>query len=584
MKTAMIRSWRSIASALLLLGVANACSSGTISGGDNTKPVAGLRFSVQPAASSGAGAVFNVTVELLDASGAKITKATDVVTLSVTGGATLTGTTSAAAVAGVATFTGLSVTKAGTGYTITASANGISASSSSFTVTTAAVNAAQSGVTFTPTSITTGATIAFTFTFKDQYGNPIANKSVTLASSLAGVTFTPSTGTTSATGTFTTNMVATTAGSTTLTATVDGTQITVGTPIAIAPPTTFTIATSSNPANGGTTTGGGTVTQGASVTVVATAASGFFFSSWTEGTTTVSTNASYTFTASANRTLVANFSALNSGDCTPVAMTFPGAASGTIPAAGSCVANGLSAANYRFTLAAAGGVNLNLSSTFSAVLEIKTDPTPGENIGFIGTSPITVEWLLPAGTYQARVSAQTGTGTFTLTSTSVTGASNVKSGCSAGVPLRALLVGGTFTGQSLGSTANDCSLSDNSLVDWFYIRSLKPCTITMTPTTGNLNPFILIADAALSQLLATKNDNGANLAETLSLNGCNNGGAPIAIGMNTLNAGEAGGYTMTVTLTGGGSIVSGVSPTVSPNVALPVVDIGNVFQKLIVRK
>ena len=70
---------------------------------------------------------------------------------------------------------------------------------------------------------------------------------------------------------------------------------------------TCTVITSSAPANSGSTTGGGTVNSGSSLTVVATANAGYAFINWTENGTPVSTTASYTFTASADRTLVANF-------------------------------------------------------------------------------------------------------------------------------------------------------------------------------------------------------------------------------------------------------------------------------------
>jgi hypothetical protein len=68
-----------------------------------------------------------------------------------------------------------------------------------------------------------------------------------------------------------------------------------------------TISTSSSPSADGTTSGGGTVDNGTSVTVVATPATGYGFLDWTENGTVVSTNASYTFTAAGNRSLVANF-------------------------------------------------------------------------------------------------------------------------------------------------------------------------------------------------------------------------------------------------------------------------------------
>ena len=75
-----------------------------------------------------------------------------------------------------------------------------------------------------------------------------------------------------------------------------------------AQPQNFTITVSANPSNGGTVTGGGTYQQGQSCTVSATANNGYTFTNWTENSNVVSTNASYTFTVSGNRTLVAHFS------------------------------------------------------------------------------------------------------------------------------------------------------------------------------------------------------------------------------------------------------------------------------------
>ncbi len=77
---------------------------------------------------------------------------------------------------------------------------------------------------------------------------------------------------------------------------------------------TYTIDTSASPVAGGTVGGGGTVNDGDSVTVVATSNAGYNFVNWTEGLAIVSTSASYTFTASGNRTLVANFAPIPRGD------------------------------------------------------------------------------------------------------------------------------------------------------------------------------------------------------------------------------------------------------------------------------
>ena len=74
-----------------------------------------------------------------------------------------------------------------------------------------------------------------------------------------------------------------------------------------APAQTYTIATSASPAAGGITSGDGIYNSGDSVTVLATANAGYGFVNWTEGGVVISTSASYTFTASASRSLVANF-------------------------------------------------------------------------------------------------------------------------------------------------------------------------------------------------------------------------------------------------------------------------------------
>ena len=69
----------------------------------------------------------------------------------------------------------------------------------------------------------------------------------------------------------------------------------------------YSVSLSSNSANSGTTSGAGNYYADSSVTITATPNSGYFFTNWTENGTAVSSNASYTFTINANRSLVANF-------------------------------------------------------------------------------------------------------------------------------------------------------------------------------------------------------------------------------------------------------------------------------------
>lgn len=67
------------------------------------------------------------------------------------------------------------------------------------------------------------------------------------------------------------------------------------------------ISASASPSTAGTISGAGTYPSGSVVTLSAAANSGWGFVNWTEGAQQVSSNASYVFTATADRTLVAHF-------------------------------------------------------------------------------------------------------------------------------------------------------------------------------------------------------------------------------------------------------------------------------------
>ena len=69
----------------------------------------------------------------------------------------------------------------------------------------------------------------------------------------------------------------------------------------------WTIVTGAAPAAAGTTSGGGLVDDGSPATVVATPNAGFAFVNWTDGGVQAGTTATYTFSATTDRTLVANF-------------------------------------------------------------------------------------------------------------------------------------------------------------------------------------------------------------------------------------------------------------------------------------
>lgn len=79
-------------------------------------------------------------------------------------------------------------------------------------------------------------------------------------------------------------------------------------------PQYFDVDVSANPTNGGTVSGGGSFEKGQSCTITATPATDYVFNNWTENDSLVSSNASYTFTVSDNRSLVANFTYEGGGE------------------------------------------------------------------------------------------------------------------------------------------------------------------------------------------------------------------------------------------------------------------------------
>ena len=131
----------------------------------------------------------------------------------------------------------------------------------------------------------------------------------------------------------------------------------------------YTIAVNANPTEGGTVTGGGEYTSGQSCTVTATANAGYTFTNWTEGGNVASTNASYTFNVTGNRTLVANF-ALNTYSITATADPTAG---GTVTGAGtynhgaSCTLTATANTGYTFVNWTKNGtqVSTNASYTFT---------------------------------------------------------------------------------------------------------------------------------------------------------------------------------------------------------------------------
>lgn len=165
------------------VGYALRATSGTLLLADSTPftitPGAAARvvFLDQPTSAAAGTGLGTITVQVKDAAGNVVTGSTATVTLAIGNnaggvGAALSGTTSVAAVQGVATFSNVSLNKAGNGYTLTASATGLTGdTSTAFNVTAGAANRVKFSAQPTNTVAGAAMTPAVTVRIEDAFGN-----------------------------------------------------------------------------------------------------------------------------------------------------------------------------------------------------------------------------------------------------------------------------------------------------------------------------------------------------------------------------------------------------------------------------
>lgn len=132
-----------------------------------------------------------------------------------------------------------------------------------------------------------------------------------------------------------------------------------------------TISTSVSPSAAGTTTGTGSYNDGATVTLTATANTGYNFTNWTENGSVVSTNTTYQFTATSNRTLIANFTANSYTVSASVEPTNSGTISGTGSYNYGTTASLTATANtgYTFTNWTENGTVVSTNNTYSFTVD-----------------------------------------------------------------------------------------------------------------------------------------------------------------------------------------------------------------------
>lgn len=167
-----------------------------------------LRFATQPAdADPGAaitGAAYDplapgVAVEIVDAAGTRVPVSGVAVGVAIganPGSGTLSGTTPVPTVAGLVTFSGLSINNPGVGYTLTATSAGItSATSSAFRVQRSAFSVNVSGPGATPASVPTGTQAPLEVTIRNTAGGrTLGSADLPLPAGLDVVATTPPSG------------------------------------------------------------------------------------------------------------------------------------------------------------------------------------------------------------------------------------------------------------------------------------------------------------------------------------------------------------------------------------------------------
>ncbi|WP_224368155.1 FG-GAP-like repeat-containing protein [Hyalangium versicolor] len=194
-------------------------------------PATRLAFVVNPPGQTGAGQTMTpaVQVEALDAQGNRVTSSMLSVTLAiepVASGATLGGTTTKALASGVASFSDLKVQKTGTGYTLRATATGLSdAVSTAFDITAGPVDLSRTLVELSKATVTADGTdsTTITVTSRDSFDNPVSGQAVALTVSGTSNTLSAASGTTGTNGTFSSTLKSIKAEVKTVSATVNGT-------------------------------------------------------------------------------------------------------------------------------------------------------------------------------------------------------------------------------------------------------------------------------------------------------------------------------------------------------------------------
>ena len=490
-----------------------------------------LAFSQQPSgAPLGVAFTTQPQVTVQDTYGNKVTSSGAPITIAIgtnPGGGTLNGTKTINASSGVATFTGISISKTGVGYTLVASATGLtSITSNPFNITAGTVSATVSTVTANPTAVTANgtSTSTITVTLLDAGSNPASGKTVTLTQGTGNSTISVASGASDSSGVVTFTVTDTTIQSVTYTAKDTTDNITIaqtasvnftgpgnaGTSTVVASPTSVT-------ANG-TTTSTITVTlkdvnstpvSGKTVTLAKTSGPGTPTITTVSGTTNSSGVATFTvksttsgadvFTATdtsdsvtITQTATVTFTA---GTATQVKVETAADGSGTVVGSQS-LASGNTLTVYAITRDAQGNFVANATATWS--FNSKTGGVAnGDLTPTSGTSAIFAGHLVGTGIIHAVISGLTSTDSGTITVTAGT-ATQVKvetlaNGTGTVVGSQSITAGNTLTVYAITRDVQGNFVA-NATATWSFTSKtggvantdLSPASGTSTVMTGHL--------------------------------------------------------------------------------------------------